>query len=100
MWYGIGLWIVMEEYLDHPCLDANYIERCQSRSISAEAEVEQIFEGAGGILEVEFGLVQKGAVSGCRNALSMPEFDDLVARELQISSIRQLEELVALHDFK
>ena len=90
----------MEGRLDHPCPDANYIERCRSRSIAAEAEVVQRFEGEGGILEMEFGQVQKGGVSECRNALSMPEFDVLVARGLLISSIRQSEELVALHRFK
>ena len=90
----------MGEHLDHPCPDANYIERCRSRSIAVDAEVVQRFEGEGGILEMEFGQVQKGAVSGCRNALSMLECDDLVVKGLQISSIRQLEKLVALHHFK
>ena len=35
----------MEERLDRPCPDANYIECCRSRSIAAEAEVVQRFEG-------------------------------------------------------
>ena len=45
----------MEEHLDHPCRDANYKERCRSRSIAVEAEVVRRFEGEGGILEMEFG---------------------------------------------
>jgi hypothetical protein len=90
----------MEEYLGHLCPDANYIERCQSRSIAAEAEDVQRFEGEGEILGMEFGQVQKVVVSECRNALSKPELDDLVVRGLLISSIRQSEESVALHHFK
>ena len=90
----------MEEYLGQPYSDSNYIERCRSRSKVAEAEVVQRFEEEGGISEVEFGQVQKGAVSVCRNALSMPELDDLVARGVLISSIHQSEELVALYHFK
>ena len=90
----------MEEHLDHPCLEANCEERCRSRLIVAEAGAVPRFEGEEGILEMEFEQVQKGVVSVCRNALSMPEFDDLVARGVLISSIRQSEELVALYHFK
>lgn len=86
----------MGEYLGQPYSDANYIERCRSRSKVAEAEVVQRFEEEGGISEVEFGQVQKGAVSVCRNALSMRGLDDLVARGLPILSNRQSEERVAL----
>ena len=82
----------MEAHLDHPCSDANYIKRCQSRSAVAEAEVVRRFEEEEGILEVGFERVQKWAVSGCRNALSMQGSDDCVARGLLILSIPQSEE--------
>ena len=97
MWYDIGLWIGMGEHLDHPCLDANYRERCRNRLIVEEVEVVQKFEGEGEILEVEFGWIRKVVMSGCRNALSMRGLDVLVARELPIFLIRQSEEQVALY---